>query len=254
MNEVQFIAYQKKVEKQKAKPKETRKEVKCNLFEKPSKEHPYVDYNFLDSLFKVMAQNDYRSLPAQSSQGVMKIVFDNWKSFFASLKDYKVNPSKYKGRPRIPKYSRSMEKEVVFTNQDCVIKNNKFLKFPKTKYQLNIGKLGFSEGKLKQVRVIPKYKEYVVELVMDVPLEQKEYEDNGRYMSIDMGIDNLATIVTNTGRRPLLVKGKNVKSINQYYNKMKAYYLGILRHGKQTNEGPFTSKQLESFIKRDTVK
>ena len=67
---------------------------------------------------------------------------------------------------------------------------------------------------------------------MDVPLEQKEYEDNGRYMSIDMGIDNLATIVTNTGLRPLLVKGKNVKSINQYYNKMKAYYFGILRHGK----------------------
>ena len=247
MNEIQFMAYQKKVEKQKAKPKETRKEVKCNLFEKPSKEHPYVDYHFLDSLFKIMAQNDYRSLPAQSSQGVMKIVFDNWKSFFASLKDYKVNPSKYKGRPRIPKYSRSREKEVVFSNQDCVIKKNKFLKFPKTKDQLNIGKLGFSEGKLKQVRVIPKYKEYVVELVMDVPLEPKEYEDNGRYMSIDMGIDNLATIVTNTGQRPILVKGKNVKSINQYYNKMKAYYVGILRHGKQTNEGPFTSKQLEQL-------
>ena len=138
----------------------------------------------------------------------MKIVFDNWKSFFASLKDYKVNPSKYKGRPRIPKYSRSMEKEVVFSNQDCVIKNNKFLKFPKTKDQLNIGKLGFSEGKLKQVRVIPKYKEYVVELVMDVPLEPKEYEDNGRYMSIDMGIDNLATIVTNTGQRPYTCKGQ----------------------------------------------
>ena len=89
------------------------------------------------------SQNDYRSLPAQSSQAVMKIVFQNWKSFFASLKDYKVNPTKYKGRPRIPKYSRSKEKEVIFTNQDCVIKNNKFLKFPKTKERLNIGKLGY---------------------------------------------------------------------------------------------------------------
>ena len=63
----------------------------------------------------------------------MKTVFQNWKSFFASLKEYKKNPSKYKARPRIPGYSRASEKEVLFTNQDCVIKKNKFLKFPKDK-------------------------------------------------------------------------------------------------------------------------
>ena len=57
--------------------------------------------------------------------------------------------------------------------------------------QLNIGKLGFTEGKLKQVRVIPKYNEYVVELVIDVPSEQQMIEENARYMSIDLGIDNL---------------------------------------------------------------
>ena len=73
-------------------------------------------------------------------------------------------------------------------------------------------------------------------------------------MSIDLGIDNLATIVTNTGRRPLLVKGKNVKSVNQYYNKMKAHYLGILRQGKKTNEGPFTSKRLEKLHQKRNLK
>ena len=87
---------------------------------------------------------------------------------------------------------------------------------------------------------------------MDVPMEQKEYVDNGRYMSIDLGIDNLATIVTNTGRRPVLVKGKNVKSINQYYNKLKAHFLGILRQGKQTKEGPFTSKQIGKITSKKT--
>ena len=229
MNEVQLAAYHKKIEKEKVKPKEERKEFKCNLFEKPSKQSPYVDYSFLDCLFKIIIQNDYRSLPVQSSQGIMRVVFQNWKSFYASLKDFKANPSKYKAKPRIPKYIRSAEKEVIFTNQDCVIKDNKFLKFPKTKERLNIGKLGLSVGKLKQVRVIPKYKEYIVELVMDVPVEQIEYVDNGRYMGIDLGIDNLATIVFNTGRRPILIKGKNVKSINQYYNKMKAHFIGILR-------------------------
>ncbi|TWI52962.1 RNA-guided endonuclease TnpB family protein, partial [Halalkalibacter nanhaiisediminis] len=59
--------------------------------------------------------------------------------------------------------------------------------------------------------------------------------------------DNLATIVTNTGRRPVLVKGKNIKSINQRYNQLKAHYMGILRHGKNPKEGPFTSKRLEKI-------
>ena len=74
-------------------------------------------------------------------------------------------------------------------------------------------------------------------------------------MSIDLGIDNLATIVTNTGRRPVLVKGKNVKSINQYYNKLKAHYLGILRQGKQTKRRSFyVQTDWKDYIKKDILK
>ena len=250
MNEVQLIAYQKRLVKEKAKSVEKRKEVKCNLFSAPSKESPYVNYDFLDALFKLIIQKDYRALPTQCSQSVMKTVFQNWKSFFASLKDYRENPHKYKAAPRIPKYSRSSQKEILFTNQDCVVKNDKYLKFPKTKLQLNIGKLGF-KGKLKQVRVIPKYGMFTVELVMEPKIEKLDNYvlQDENVMAIDIGIDNLATIVTNTGRRPVLFKGKHVKSINQYYNKKKAHFIGILRHGKQPNQGPFTSKRLERLHK-----
>lgn len=247
MNDTQLIAYKKRLEKEKTKPVEKRKEIKCNLFDIPSKEKPYVDYNFLDALFKSMVQNDYRSLPTQSSQGIMKTVFQNWKSFYASLREFKVNPSKFKARPRIPGYSRAKEKEVSFTNQDCVIKDKKFLKFPKTKGCLNIGKLGFTEGKLKQVRVLPKHGKYVVELVFGIPSEREMKESKQRFMSVDLGVDNLATIVTNTGRRPVLVKGKSIKSVNQRYNKLKAHYTAILRKGKNPKEGQFSSKRLEKI-------
>jgi putative transposase len=125
-----------------------------------------------------------------------------------------------------------------------VIKEGKFLKFPKTKQQLNIGKLGYTEGKLKQVRVVPKYGQYVVELIFECTLEISSL-DKDRYMSIDLGIDNLATLVTTTGLQPVLVKGKHIKAINQYYNKMKAHYMGILRQGKSPKEGLHTSKRLE---------
>ena len=35
--------------RKKGNQRKNRKEVKCNLFEKPSKENPYVDYHFLDA-------------------------------------------------------------------------------------------------------------------------------------------------------------------------------------------------------------
>ena len=250
MNENQLVAYQRKVVKEKVKPVKERKEINCHLFDGPSKENPYVDYYFLDALFKSMVQNDYRSLPIQSSQGIMRIVFQNWKSFYASLREYRNTPSKFKTRPRIPGYSRSKEKEVTFSNQDCVIRDHKFLKFPKTKEQLTIGKLGSIEGKLKQVRVIPKYGQYVVEIIFAVPPTQESRESKNRFLSIDLGIDNLATIVTNTGSRPVLVKGKTIKSINQRFNQLKSLYMGILRQGKNTNQGSFTSKRLEKIHKK----
>ncbi len=67
MNETQILAYQKNVEKEKTKPKEKQKEVRCKLFSAPTTEKPYVDYNFLDALFKAMMQSDYRALPTQSN-------------------------------------------------------------------------------------------------------------------------------------------------------------------------------------------
>ena len=245
MNDVQLRAYQKRVAKEQMKPLNKRKEVKANVFTEPTKEHPYINYAFLDCLFKVSKQSDYLSLPIQSSQQVMKTMFQNWKSFFASLSDYRKNPHKYKGKPHIPTYCSSKVKEVSFTNQDCVIKDDTYLKFPKTKEQLNIGKIAYIKGKLKQVRVIPKYGQFVVEVVFECSLPEQTEKEPKRFMGIDLGIDNLATVATNTGMKPVLIKGKHIKSINQYYNKQKAYYTSILRHGKQANEGSYTSNKLE---------
>ncbi len=243
MNERQLAAHQKRLRKQRMKSADQREGSRIHLFELPTKASPYVDYPFLDCLFKVMEQADYRALPAQCSQWVMKGVFANWKSFFSSIKDYRAHPDKYAGRPRIPGYARAKAKEVILTNQDCEIKDGKYLKLPKTKQRLNIGKLGYTDGELKQVRIVPKYGQYVVELVFVCPVEPTDViKENA--LAIDLGIDQLATIVTNTGHRPVCVKGKPIKAINQYYNKLKAYYTGILRQGKQPQEGVHTSRRL----------
>lgn len=253
MNENQFLAFQKKVVKESMKPEEQRKDVKANLLPLPTKEEPMLSYHFLDALFKAMGQENYRALPTQSSQNIMKVAFQNWKSFFALIKKYKSNPTSLSGKPRIPKYCRTPQKEFIFTNQDCEIRNHRFLKLPFTKQRLNIGKVGFTNGRLMQVRVIPSYGRYVVELIFTCD-EQPQQHPLDRVMAIDLGIDNLATIVTNTGRTPTLVKGKVVKSINQYYNKQKAYFVGILRQGKKSHEGQKTSKRLERLHRKRFLK
>ncbi|MEH7464139.1 transposase, partial [Bacillus thuringiensis] len=53
---------------------------------------------------------------------------------------------------------------------------------------------------------------------------------------------------------PVLVKGQHVKSINQYYNKMKSHFTSVLRQGKQTNEVSFTSKRIEKLHQKRYLK
>ena len=135
--------------------------------------------------------------------------------------------------------------EIIYSNQESVILKNGKLKLPQTKQTLNIGKIAHL-GKLKQVRVIPNHQLFVVEIVLEIPKQEISHvPNNERYLSIDLGVNNLATMLTNTGEKPILIKGNVLKSINQYYNKMKAHYYSILRHGKNTNQGTFTSKRLE---------
>ena len=100
MNQVKVEYVEKRKQKELKKPKDERKEVKeAVLFEKPTEKKKFIGYGFLDALFKVSKQADYIALPGQVNQQVMKVVFQNWKSFFNSLKDYKVNPQKYTGSP-----------------------------------------------------------------------------------------------------------------------------------------------------------
>jgi len=53
--------------------------------------------------------------------------------------------------------------------------------------------------------------------------------DKQRYMSIDLGINNLCTIGTNCTdvKENIIINGKPVKSINQFYNKKYAEYTSI---------------------------
>ena len=208
----------------------------------------FLTYNALDYIFKTTKNVDYLSLPSHSNQWIIKSLIEgNYKSFFSIIKDYKLNPSKYLGRPKMPKYLKKDKTILFFSNITCKIKNEKYLRFPKTKLQLNIGKLGI-KGKLKQVRVIPHTTYYDIELVLDTTENYEKVKANNKIMAIDIGLNNLCAISTSFNKKTYLIKGTPIKSINQYFNKEVAHYKGIL---KKVNQADYSVRLDKLYKKRN---
>lgn len=75
---------------------------------------------------------------------------------------------------------------------------------------------------IDQVRIVPRKGFYVVEVVYEQELQQVNVNP-AYYAGIDIGMNNLAALTSNKpGFQPVLVNGRPVKSVNQYYNKRKA--------------------------------
>ena len=123
----------------------------------PIERNSWLNYNQLDYIFKMTDNVDYRNLPSQVNQQTIKLALRDFKSYFESIKNYKKNPQEYRGIPKLPRYKKKGGMTTtIFTNQVCEIKENKYLKFPKTKTLINIGKCG-EVGTLKEVRVKPHF-------------------------------------------------------------------------------------------------
>lgn len=164
-------------------------------------------------------QFDFRNLPCGVSQQVVKQVFQNIKSWMKLKKDYEKNPSKYNSRPKLPKYKKCKKQNMlVFTTVTCRVKNGyiHFIKNIIKPIKTNIG-----ENRLCQVRIIPQATCYVVEVIY----EKKEIDlqlNKSNILSVDLGLNNLCTCISNAGVKPFIVNGRVIKSFNQWYNKTKA--------------------------------
>ena len=206
----------------------------------------WIRYNELDKILKKENNDyDYRNMPCSStSQQCLRLLDKNWTSFFRAIKDYNKNPNKYLGRPKLPKYkSKNGRNILILTYANCKI-NKGIIKFPKTFKGFY---LKTKVNNLQQVRFIPKDKHIIVEVVYRVD-DVEELIDNGRYVGIDLGLDNFATITNNCGLIPLVINGKGLKSINQYYNKQISHYKSI---AKKMNKLDYTNRMRRLTLKRN---
>jgi putative transposase len=177
----------------------------------------------LTGLFAEYNEENYKSLPAQTSQQVIKLLFKNIKSWQKARKEYAKNPSKFLGRPKLPKYKKETS-IVSFTNQQIKLKDG-FVYFPK---MTNLEPLKTKVDNVCQVRIIPNSNHFTVEVVYEKQEKQLQAY-NGNWMGIDLGLNNLATCTTKeTGT---IYNGKPLKSINHFYNKRKSQLQSLLPQG-----------------------
>ncbi|MCL4255598.1 MAG: transposase [Anaerolineae bacterium] len=201
-----------------------------------------LSYEDLDK--KMHDNQDYRALPAKVSQQVLMQVCHNWHGFWAQLRAFHNHPEKFRGRPKLPRYKHKTQGRNLLVYTDQAVSKRELKKGVISPSQLGIS-VKSDITNLKQVRIIPQKTHYVVEIVYTVEISLASPNPD-RVASIDIGLNNLATVTTNQPDiSPLLVNGRPLKSINQLYNKQKAQLQSQLPKGKHHSEriGVITDKR-----------
>ena len=136
----------------------------------------------------------------------------SFSSFFSLLK--LKSQGKYDKKVRLPKYLDKDGYNVISFNQfkKKDLKDG-YVTLPKTKTL----KFKVKNTNLHFINVIPK-NDYLIVNFIYKKQEKELKKDNGKYMGIDLGVDNLATCTSNI-LQSFIIDGKKVKHINQSYNK-----------------------------------
>ena len=203
----------------------------------------YLGYNQL--YHQVKNTPDYKALPAKVSQQVLRLLDKNWRSFFAANKAYKTNPEKFRASPKLPKYKHKVKGRNILTYTRQAIS--------KTQLRISMVKLSGTNiclptkvkvNKILQTRIVPRTGEYVIEIIYDQE-ENHTVINQENIAAIDIGVNNLCSLTSNKpGFIPVIINGRPLKSLNQYYNKTKASLQSLLPKNTQT------SKRIESLTRK----
>ena len=180
----------------------------------------YLSYKELDT--QMQSHEAYKALPAKVAQQVLWQLVDAWKAFREAKASYEENPSRFTGRPKLPKYKHKTEgRNILVYTMQAVSKDKKYLAQSIIKpSMLPIEVTTQQDPKtIQQVRIVPRKGYYVVEVIYNK--EPIQATVNPSFCAaIDIGVTNLAAITSNQeGFVPRLVNGRTLKAINQWYNK-----------------------------------
>ncbi|NEQ72340.1 MAG: IS200/IS605 family element transposase accessory protein TnpB [Okeania sp. SIO2C9] len=104
-----------------------------------------------------------------------------------------------------------------------------------------------ADKNLKEVRIIPRFDASFFEVEFIIEEEPRPTVKTDNVVAIDLGLDNLATCLSNTGSS-FILDGRKIKSINQWYNKENSRLQSI--KDKQGIKG-LTKKQISITVNRN---
>ena len=234
----------------------------------------YKSYKFNEKNYKSNFHSQY--LTAHNYQQCLKLLEQNWKSYFAARDEHKKHPEKFTGKPKPPgfKHTEKNKNEVIFTDNVIqgvrtgkVLKNgnlrlslskkmqNKYgirsLNFNMTNVKIP-SKIGLKSdlSNIQQIRFAFDKKLKVWYFIFIYKVEEQipfPYLDT---MAIDLGLNNLATIVFNRSKATYIIDGKVLKCKQSYYNKkisiMQSKETKMLGNGKDFKD----TKRIKRIRKR----
>ena len=171
---------------------------------------------------------NYKLLNSNMAQQTLKDVDAMFKSFFALIKLAKQGKYNFK-YIKLPKYLPKNDYSNLIIGQIRLRKDNiltipysnTFKKKYETKIQIKIPQI--LEGKkIKEIQIIPKFNARFFEIQYTYEIQEENIKLNtNNALAIDLGVNNLCTCVTNTGKS-FIVDGRKLKSVNQFFNKQNA--------------------------------
>lgn len=188
----------------------------------------------------------YKNLPSQTAQEVLNILEKSWKSFFKLKETGGIHS------PRPPRFKKKGSKyNIKYLNNGFKIEGDiirfsisgqqkEYLKSTygiKSKYlYVKIKEFSQLNLKVKEIEFKPlKNGDYEIFIAHEV-IAPKNKKDNGKYLSIDLGVTNLMTCYDNFNKRSFIISGRQWLSINRYFDKKIGYYQNIADR-QQTSKG-----------------
>lgn len=176
----------------------------------------------------------FQVLYSQAAQQILRSVAESFKSFQELNKKYK--KGELKDKPKPPKYGKKAGLVLVTYPKQALRLVDNQIRIPLGKtvkrwfgldsFCLSMpSNLKFED--IKELRIVPRNQCFYAEFVYQQKSVVKQEVDFNKALSIDPGINNWLSCITNTGES-FIIDGKKVKSLNQWYNKR----ISTLKEGK----------------------